>query len=68
METKYRIVGKRPVKLVTTESGGGRVLVWDWNKREFVADSSYLARVVMPDHDTEVVDEAEFERRVAALR
>jgi hypothetical protein len=68
MDTKYRIVGRRPVKLVMTESGGGKVLVWDWGKREFVVDPTYLTRVLMPDAETEIVDEREFERRVAALR
>ncbi|MBM4375538.1 MAG: hypothetical protein FJ095_10670 [Deltaproteobacteria bacterium] len=65
----YGLVGDRPVKAVRTPDGGMEVLAFDWKTGELERDMSYTHTLVHPlDEDVDVVDEAEFERRVHALR
>lgn len=61
-------MGARPVKAVATPDGGMDVLAYDWTTGELRRDLSYVERIVMPDVEVEIVDEAAFERAVSALR
>jgi len=64
----YCIVGARPVKAIKLPDGGVDILGWDWDKKDFVRDMGMLTRVMMPEGETEMVTEAQFESYVAKLR
>jgi hypothetical protein len=64
----FYAVNDRPVKFVQAPSGEVEVLAYDFVSGEFVPDLSYLSAVFNPDNDVDEFNEAEFERRVAALR
>jgi len=66
--TRYFVVGLRPVKLIQTEQGGIRVLAYEPGGGGFVRAMGYLPRLMDLDADTEEVDQAEFEKKVAGLR
>jgi hypothetical protein len=64
----FFVVGTRPVKAVPTPDGGMDVLAFDWQTGELVREMGYLERLLCGAGELDVVDEAEFERRVAELR
>ncbi len=77
----YLIVGDKPVSLVETPDGGGRLLGWDFEKKEMTRDAASWDDIVglqkgLPVRgncdfseggDTLPVTAEEFERRVAEL-
>ncbi len=64
----FYLVNGRPVKLVATEDGGMDVQALNLKTGEFERELSYLSRVILSDSDTDQVDQATFEERVAQVQ
>jgi hypothetical protein len=64
----FYTVNDRPVKFVQLPSGELDVLAWDFNARELVPNLDYLSAPFDPGKDVDELTEAEFERRLEALR
>lgn len=65
----YCIVGDRPVKAISTPTGGMDVLAFNWKTGEFQRAIEYTHTLVAPtDEDAEFVDEKTFNLRVAELK
>jgi hypothetical protein len=66
--SKYFLYGETPVKFESTPAGELCVLVFDIQKQEFVADSTYWSQVMYDrDNLTRKIDEAEFARQITRL-
>ncbi|PZO37068.1 MAG: hypothetical protein DCF19_19775 [Pseudanabaena frigida] len=64
----YCIVGRRPVKLIATETGGTDVLAYNWETGEFQREMSYLTTVLMGEGEVDYVSEQEFNSFVTQLQ
>jgi hypothetical protein len=64
----YCIVGRRPVKLIKTETGGTDVLAYSWETREFQREMSYLTTILMGEGDIDYVSEQEFNQFITQLQ
>jgi hypothetical protein len=65
---RFAVVGARPVKIVKTADGGLDVLAWDWEEKALVRNFDYLAKVMLPEGETEIVSEKQFENYLEKLR
>jgi hypothetical protein len=64
----FCIIGDRPVKAIETEDGGMDVKALNWENGNFERDMKYLDRILSGDIEVSIVDKAEFESKVAAIR
>lgn len=77
----YLIVGEQPVSLVETPDGGGRLLGWDFEKKEMTRDAASWDDVVdtqpgvpvqgntdFSEGETRTVTLAQFNRQIRKLR
>ena len=65
----YAIVGECPVKILSTEDGGFRVLAFDWKTKDFAPDDGYfLKKVLVGQGEVEYLDEKAFEAYVEKLK
>jgi hypothetical protein len=65
---RFAVVGARPVKIIKTADGGLDVLAWDWDQKILVRNFDYLTKVMLPEGETEIVSEKQFENYLEKLR
>ncbi len=65
-KNEYYIVGNRPVKFITDFSGMD-ILAYDWKKKTFVRDMSYLSKVFSSE-EVEQVSKWAFNAYVKKLK
>ena len=63
----FYIFGDKPVKFVKTHDNGMDIQAFDWDKKDFVRDMSYLSRWWNGDNMEEVAEE-EFNAYVEKLK
>lgn len=70
METKYYVVGERPVKSVREKDGSFGIYAFNWETGVFDLNLNYLERIVFGDEsaETEEVNEEYFETYVQKLK
>jgi hypothetical protein len=66
-ETRYFIVGERPVKSTETTDGGLAVYAFNWDTHDFDLDMGYLTAITLGRDEISEVSEAEFDAAVRAL-